>query len=81
MLTTNELELLERLCGDPLLLDHEAASGVVLTDPPEEPEPAGVGAVPASPYPSVEAVFVYAGQLRMMPLPDGDAGVEELLGG
>jgi hypothetical protein len=73
MLATNELELLERLC-DPCLSEEEAAFGVVLTDPPDEPEPA-----PASPYPPVEAVFVYAGRLRMMPLPDGDDGVEELL--
>jgi hypothetical protein len=74
MLTTNEVELLEQLCADPLLAEHEAAIGVRLCDPPDEPEPA-----PASPYPNVEAVFVYAGRLRMMPLPDGDDGVEELL--
>jgi hypothetical protein len=75
MLTTNELELLERLCGDPLLLDHEAAFGVTLTDPPEEPEPAGVGAVPAC----AGAADPFARMLAALRLPDGDDGVEELL--
>jgi hypothetical protein len=76
MLTTNELELLERLCGDPLLLDHEAAFGVTLADPPDEPEPAGVGAAPAC----AGAADPFALLLAALRLPDGDTGLE-LLGG
>ncbi len=32
MPTVTELELLERLCADPLLAEHEAAFGVQLAD-------------------------------------------------
>jgi hypothetical protein len=65
---TTDLEVLKRLCADPLLMEHEAAGGVTLAAPDDDEPPA----LPPRPVVDYGAMF---DRLRAM-LPDGDTGPE-----
>jgi hypothetical protein len=63
-----DLEVLKRLCSDPLILEHEAAGGVTLADPDDDEPPA------LPPRPPVDLAALVERLLAEMPLPDGDCG-------